>query len=461
MNFWFPIGYDITKDYKYKKPRFTSEFWQILEYENSNFLLATSELYVKWIMDNLLEKYMYEQFSFNDQDYLLINSDKENTLRPIEKPLNYVDDNDAISFSLSMNKTREKIDSIVSLHDGIFLEKYSLVLPVYSSTEQISDDYVLGNWLTGGVNVSANATKRVLQLTSLSENTLIKIVDKDIEYVEDSKNEFMQSVEDCNENSNPKQLEMFKLAGRPELEGFFNEHVIEIINNQARYKALGIGFPSAVILHGPPGSGKTYAVEQLIDFLDWPSYRVEASSVASPYIHETSKKVAEVFETAMQNSPSVLVIDEMEAFLSDRDSANSQHNIEEMAEFLRKIPEATENKVLIIAMTNKLDMIDSAILRRGRFDHIIHVDYASSLEIESMLKNSFSKIAIEDEIDIKEFAEKLSGRPLSDVAFFVKEGARLAARSGKDKLDTESLDQALENIQNKETVNKSNRMGFL
>lgn len=151
----------------------------------------------------------------------------------------------------------------------------------------------------------------------------------------------------------------------------------------------------------------------------------------------------------------------MEAFLSDRDNSQSHHNIEEMAEFLRRIPEATANNVLIIAMTNKLDMIDPAILRRGRFDHIINVDYASTEEIESMLTNSFEKIATEDNLDIKSFAVELSGKPLSDVAFFVKEGARIAAKNGKDKLDNESLDKALVSILNKTNEKSSRKMGFI
>lgn len=78
-----------------------------------------------------------------------------------------------------------------------------------------------------------------------------------------------------------------------------------------------------------------------------------------------------------------------------------------------------------------------------------------------MLVNSLSKIATEDHIDVKVFAEELSGKPLSDIAFFIKEGARLAAKSGKDKLDNESLEKALELVLSSDTAKKSNRMGFL
>jgi len=111
-------------------------------------------------------------------------------------------------------------------------------------------------------------------------------------------------------------------------------------------------------------------------------------------------------------------------------------------------------------MTNKIDMIDSAILRRGRFDHIIHVDFAKAPEIASMLKNALSKISTDPEIDIDFFSEELAGKPLSDVAFLVQESARLAAKAGKDLVDQESLERALEKMHtNKE--NKQSRIGFL
>jgi SpoVK/Ycf46/Vps4 family AAA+-type ATPase len=254
---------------------------------------------------------------------------------------------------------------------------------------------------------------------------------------------------------------VFELAGREVLANFFNEHIVDIVQNRERYKALGIDFPSAVVLHGPPGCGKTFAVDRLVDFLGWPSFQIDASSVASPYIHETSKKVAEVFDKAMQNAPSVLVIDEMEAFLADREMGSGHHRVEEVAEFLRRIPEAAKNDVLIVAMTNRVEMIDPAILRRGRFDHVINVDYASEEEVFSLLEKLLSTLPKQDGVDPKPIAHELAGRPLSDVAFVVREGARLAARSGKDMLDQASLINALEAAPAREREGgKQRRIGF-
>ena len=253
------------------------------------------------------------------------------------------------------------------------------------------------------------------------------------------------------------------LAGRPELEQFINEHVIDIIENAERYRVLGIEFPSAIIMHGPPGCGKTFAAERLVDFLGWPSFQIEASSVASPYIHETSKKVAQVFERAMENAPSVLIIDEMEAFLADREAGagSSHHRVEEVAEFLRRIPEAVKNRVLIIAMTNRIEMIDPAILRRGRFDHIVKVDMATAEEIAALLNKLLSELPTEGDIEITRLAKEMAGRPLSDVAFAVREGARLAARAGGNKLDQKSLQKAMESTGARDGSENHRSIGFI
>src|SRR3546814_13492915 len=92
----------------------------------------------------------------------------------------------------------------------------------------------------------------------------------------------------------------FSLPGRPNLEAFFNEHVIDLIRNEERYKALGITFPGAVLLHGPPGCGKTFAVEKLVEHLDWPFISIVSGSIDSPCINETVKKIAAAFYKAVK-----------------------------------------------------------------------------------------------------------------------------------------------------------------
>jgi len=259
----------------------------------------------------------------------------------------------------------------------------------------------------------------------------------------------------------PTEAKVFKLPGRPQLETFFNEHVIDIIFNAEKYQVLGIDFPSAIVLHGPPGCGKTFAVERLVEFIDWPTYSIDSNSVASPYIHDTSKKISEVFDKAIDGAPSVIVIDEMESFLSDRRSGSSSglHHVEEVAEFLRRIPEAIKSKVLVIAMTNMIEMIDPAILRRGRFDHIIKVGMPSREEVASLVDSLLLKLPKEDHLNIDIVLDVLTGRALSDSAFVMREAARLAAKAGKRRVDQGSIEAALNSLP-KDQEKKNKRIGF-
>lgn len=254
--------------------------------------------------------------------------------------------------------------------------------------------------------------------------------------------------------------QLFRLPGRPALEAFFNEHVIHIVENAERYRAFGIDFPAAIVLHGPPGCGKTFAVERLGEHLDWPIFPIDSSSVASPYIHGTSKKVGEVFDQAMDTAPSLIVIDEMESYLSDRqiDRSAGLHHVEEVAEFLRRIPEANKRQVLVIGMTNRLEMIDSAILRRGRFDHVVEVGMPSAVEVAELMDALLATVPIAGEVDRSAMVTPLTGRALSDTAFVIREAARLAARAGKCAVDDELLQRALASLP--PTAPKQQPMGF-
>ena len=458
LDAWLPIGYTLPDGSKSRIAVFEGANWQIVETQaNGSALIAHDELVQRWISTGLIAVGLFSSFDFGDMRLCSVSCGSNQVIYPVSKGESPDTKVEALSFALALKATRD-LDPESPLQDALYIEKISRLLPTYSISSRTDDDVVLGYWLTGGANVSAKSFRRLRQATSWLGSGHLK------EVVQAGGFEVDEGISAGRSRTLPSQQETllteltnrietqvdkaptstaFELAGRPELAAFFNEHIVDIIQNRDRYKALGIDFPSAVVLHGPPGCGKTFAVDSLIDFLGWPNFQIDASSVASPYIHETSKKVAEVFDKAIQNSPSILVIDEMEAFLADREMGSGHHRVEEVAEFLRRIPEAVKNEVLIVAMTNRVDMIDPAILRRGRFDHVVKVDYASELEVLSLLEKLLLTLPKEQDVDPKPFAHELAGRPLSDVAFVVREGARLAARSGKDKLDQASLMSAL------------------
>lgn len=202
-------------------------------------------------------------------------------------------------------------------------------------------------------------------------------------------------------------------------------------------------------------------MERLGEYLDWPIFEIDSNSVGSPFIHETSRKVGEIFDKAIDSAPSMIVIDEMESYLSDRQlhASTGLHHVEEVAEFLRRIPEANKCRVLIVGMTNRLDMIDSAILRRGRFDHVVEVGMPSADEVSELVESLLSKLPVDGGIDIQQAVRSLTGKPLSDAAFVVREAARLAAKSGKAALDGGSFLAALESLPPQEP--KHQKIGFV
>lgn len=452
---WFPVGFTFPDNVNVRQALYDGGGWQIYESgAKGSTLVATENLAERWINDGLMDSCSLHKFNFGDNIYYSLSSGSGHILKPLSQCDSPKDKNEALAFAQTLKATRE-IDKESTLQDSIYVEKYSRLLPTYSISNPVADDVVLGYWLTGGVPVSINSNRRFRSLTGwISEDQIGDVIEKSgVKHIKKAATETEKNKKGS-----------FTLAGRPYLQNFIIEHIIDIVENKERYKALGIDFPSAMILYGPPGCGKTFAVERLVEYLEWPSYNIEASSVASPYIHETSRKVATIFEQAMQNSPSVIVIDEMEAFLSDRQGAAGagHHRIEEVSEFLRRIPEAVKNNVLIIGMTNQIDMIDPAILRRGRFDHVIKVDMASESEVFELLSKLIDALPREDSINTSDLAKNLCGRPLSDVSFVVREGARLAARAGKNKIDQESLLAALHASPSREdAINPTKKIGFV
>lgn len=478
---WLPIGFELPDGARCGKVSRGGSNWQIVETGGGgSALLAHADLAAKWIDSGLVEERELRALSFGSAAYCEVSCGPGQMLAPALDCRSPRTESEALAFAMAFCATRA-IDALSPLQDAIYVEKLSRLLPTYSAASIIDDGVVVGAWLTGGARVSAESFRQLRgMLTWLSPEQLRGVVTaagfavKEIMPTDPHQAVRSDAAEDPSAAPRADALAEagdglanarapFSLPGRPELEAFFNEHVIDIILHKTRYEALGVGFPGAVVLHGPPGCGKTFAVERLVDYLGWPSFQIDASSVASPYIHETSKKVAEVFDKAMQSAPSVLVIDEMEAFLADRSmgGGGSHHRVEEVAEFLRRIPEATANDVLIVAMTNRIEMIDSAIMRRGRFDHVIKVNYASAAEVLALLGKLLEKLPLDGTVDPIPLAEKLAGRPLSDVAFMVREGARLAAKSGADKLGQAHLLAAMDDAPSRTGDESPRRIGFV
>jgi len=480
---WLPQGFCLADGATIGQPLESGADWQIFATNGPyNVLLARPELAKKWDDGGFLALSLFTEIVFGETSFFCLHSPKTYVLASVANCPAPHNEADALAFAYALGETR-KLSADKSFHDALYVEQYSRLLPTWTLTPEQEDELVLGSWLSGGVSISTHSFRRLHHLTGwLPVASLAKItraaglaVPADAAMLSKSRRATSQDNEAIQAPAKKKvakdqpevsassvKTKEFHLPGRPQLEAFFNEHVLDIIFNADKYQALGIDFPGAIILYGPPGCGKTFAVEKLVEFIDWPSYSIDSSSIGSPYIHETGKKIAEVFEKAMDDAPSILVIDEMESFLTDRNKGvtSGLHHVEEVAEFLRRIPEAIKNHVLIIAMTNMIDMIDPAILRRGRFDHIIEVGMPSKEEVSSLLDSLLYKLPKNRELNLDMLVSACTGRALSDAAFVVREAARLAARSGKSSLDQDSLDAALNSLPHGQEK-KKRRVGFI
>lgn len=439
--------------------------WELYSTDKrSRVLFVEDGLANKWISLHLIGADAFQHIKQDSRNINIIFAPFGSVLEPINANCQLSNVVEAHLFAFSMSETRKLVQD-VSFSDAIYVEQYSRILPTWSEN-CLPDDIILGKWLTGGIEVSAYSFSRLKSTLSwFSQDVLKGIINEaglseekiDLNGEETSKN--VVNADAVGQLNQVHISEVFRLPGRKELENFLNNHIVDVVRNYPNYEKLGVEFPSAILLYGPTGSGKTFAVEKFAEFLGWPCFYIDSSTVGSPYIHGTSKKVGDVFAQAFEKSPAIIIIDEMESFLTSRSSnENSISHNEEVGEFLRKIPEARKNRVLIFAMTNMLDLIDSAILRKGRFDHVIKIDLPSRDEVKELLTIKFEKLPVAAEVNVDELAKKLEGRAMSDISFVLREAGRFAGKAEKTAIDNENFKMAIAELP--ETEKKQRVIGF-
>lgn len=228
------------------------------------------------------------------------------------------------------------------------------------------------------------------------------------------------------------------------------QQVVDFLQDNKKYKKMGAKLPKGVILYGPSGTGKTMFAKAIAGESGVPFMYVSGSEFVEMYVGVGAARVRDMFNKARDNSPCVVFIDEIDAVgkrrsASGRDSERDQtlnQLLVEMDGFA-----TSESQVVIIAATNRLETLDEALLRPGRFDKHISVDLPDKEGRIKILNLHIGKLPLlNSEVDIARLAKKCVGFSGADLANVVNEAALIAVRDSLDEVDQNCLESAVEKV---------------
>ena len=223
------------------------------------------------------------------------------------------------------------------------------------------------------------------------------------------------------------------------------EEIIDFMRHPKRYKKFGARLPRGVLLVGPPGVGKTMIAKAVANAADVPFYYQSGASFVQIYVGMGAKRVHELFAAAKKNAPSIIFIDEIDAVGKKRDGSRNDEREATLNQLLTEMDgfEASSS-VIVIAATNKIDVLDSALLRAGRFDRRIFVELPTKSERESILMKYLSKIP--SQVDVAQVAQMCVGFNGAALAALVNEAALLALRNNDFHVTLEHFEQVKEKV---------------
>ncbi len=223
------------------------------------------------------------------------------------------------------------------------------------------------------------------------------------------------------------------------------EEIIDFMKNPKRYKNFGARMPRGVLLVGPPGVGKTMIAKAVANAADVPFFYQSGASFVQIYVGMGAKRVHELFVAAKKNAPAIIFIDEIDAVGKKRDG---QRNDEREATLNQLLTEMDgfegSSGVMVVAATNKIDVLDSALLRAGRFDRRVFVELPTKREREAILLKYLDKVP--HELDVKVIANMTVGFNGAALAALVNEAALLALRQNDFHVTLEHFYQVKDKV---------------
>ncbi|MFN3927317.1 MAG: ATP-dependent zinc metalloprotease FtsH [Pseudanabaenaceae cyanobacterium] len=252
------------------------------------------------------------------------------------------------------------------------------------------------------------------------------------------------------EGSAPKVL-FADVAGVDEAKQELQE-IVDFLKNPEKYTKLGAKIPKGVLLVGPPGTGKTLLAKAVAGEAGVPFFSISGSEFIELFVGVGSARVRDLFEQAKKQAPCIIFIDELDAIGKSRTSGGFYGGNDEREQTLNQLLtemdgfSADGTTVIVLAATNRPEILDPALLRPGRFDRQVLVDRPDKVGREAILKIHARKVVLDPSVDLKVLAARTSGFAGADLANLVNEAALLAARAGRDSVTMADFSEAIERV---------------
>lgn len=237
------------------------------------------------------------------------------------------------------------------------------------------------------------------------------------------------------------------VAGQDEAKESLQE-VVDFLHNPGKYTTIGAKLPKGALLVGPPGTGKTLLAKAVAGEAHVPFFSLSGSEFVEMFVGVGASRVRDLFEEAKKNAPCIIFIDEIDAIGKSRDSRYGGGNDEREQTLNQLLAEMdgfdTSKGLLILAATNRPEVLDPALLRPGRFDRRVIVDRPDLKGRIEILKVHARNVSLDDTVDFENIALATSGAVGSDLANMVNEAAILAVKNGRRAVSQRDLLEAVE-----------------
>lgn len=228
------------------------------------------------------------------------------------------------------------------------------------------------------------------------------------------------------------------------------------LTNPEKFDSLGISPPNGILLHGKPGTGKTMLAKALANHSNTTFIRLVGSELAQKFIGEGASLVRDVFAHAAENSPAIIFIDEIDAIGAQRLDIGTGGDREISRTLMQLLAEIDgfqeKSDIKLMAATNRIDILDPALLRPGRFDKIIEVTEPDETGREKIIDIYTKKMAVHDEVNSKHLAQKTEGATGAEIKAICTEAGIFALREDKDKVELNHFDQAIKKVKNTDSI---------